>query len=60
MQSFAQAHMSRRQLLAGSPEQGLYDFGMVGGTGSSPGTQRPGFTNVDQVYSIDFDHAPGF
>ncbi len=40
--------------------QSLYDFGMVGGTGSTPGTPRPGFTNSDPPYAIDFDTAPGF
>ena len=39
-------------------QQGLYDFGMFGGTGSSAGTPR--FTNTDLPYAIDFDTAPGF
>jgi hypothetical protein len=41
-------------------QQGLYDFGMFGGTGAAPGTPRPGFTNADTAYAIDFDTAPGF
>jgi hypothetical protein len=41
-------------------QQGLYDFGIFGGTGSTPGTPRPGFTNTDLPYAIDFDTAPGF
>jgi hypothetical protein len=41
-------------------QQGLYDFGISGGTGATPGTPRPGFTNADLPYAIDFDTAPGF
>jgi hypothetical protein len=41
-------------------QQGLYDFGISGGTGATPGTPRPGFTNADSAYAIDFDTAPGF
>jgi len=41
-------------------QQGLYDFGMIGGSGATPGTPRPGFTNTDLPYAIDFDTAPGF
>jgi hypothetical protein len=41
-------------------QQGLYDFGMIGGTGATPGTPRPGFSNTDLPYAIDFDTAPGF
>jgi hypothetical protein len=41
-------------------QQGLYDFGMSGGTGATPGTPRPGFTNTDLPYAIDVDTAPGF
>ncbi|MBO0884734.1 MAG: hypothetical protein J2P17_31255, partial [Mycobacterium sp.] len=41
-------------------QQGLYDFGMLGGTGATPGTPRTGFTNADTPYAIDFDTAPGF
>jgi hypothetical protein len=33
-------------------QQSLYDFGMLGGTGSMPGTLRPGFTNTDLPYAI--------
>ena len=40
--------------------QGLYDFGMSGGTGTTAGTARPGFDNTDAPYAIDFDTAPGF
>src|SRR5258708_8683347 len=41
-------------------QQGVYDFGMLGGTGATPGTPRSGFTNADLPYAIDFDTAPGF
>ncbi|MBV9892965.1 MAG: hypothetical protein JO020_02220 [Chloroflexi bacterium] len=41
-------------------QKGLYDFAMFGGTGSTPGTPRPGFSNTDTPYAIDFDTAPGF
>jgi hypothetical protein len=41
-------------------QQELYDFGMLGGTGSTPGTTRAGFSNTDTPYAIDFDTAPGF
>ncbi|MBV9169895.1 MAG: hypothetical protein JOZ81_07405 [Chloroflexi bacterium] len=41
-------------------QQSLYDFGMTGGTGSTPGTPRPGFNNTDTPYLIDFDTAPAF
>jgi hypothetical protein len=41
-------------------QQGLYDFGMLGGTGATPGTPRAGFTNTSLPYAIDFDTAPGF
>ncbi|MBV9582357.1 MAG: hypothetical protein JO057_27545 [Chloroflexi bacterium] len=40
--------------------QNLYDFGISGGTGSTPGTPRPGFTNTSLAYAIDYDTAPGF
>jgi hypothetical protein len=41
-------------------QQGLYDFGMIGGSGATPGTTRTGFTNADLAYAIDSDTAPGF
>jgi hypothetical protein len=41
-------------------QQGLYDFGLIGGSGATPGTVRSGFTNTDTPYAIDFDTAPGF
>jgi hypothetical protein len=41
-------------------QQRLYDFGMLGGSGTTPGTPRSGFTNTDLPYAIDFDTAPGF
>jgi hypothetical protein len=41
-------------------QQGLYDFGLVGGTGATLGTPRPGFTNADLPYLLGNDTAPGF
>ncbi|MBV9357391.1 MAG: hypothetical protein JO023_17915 [Chloroflexi bacterium] len=41
-------------------QQNLYDFGMSGGSGATPGTVRSGFANTNLAYSIDVDTAPGF